>query len=95
MDDLNQLFGRLAAGVRGRGAWVYHVFADVVFDDLSNKAFERPAARRGLLQHTRAFAVLFDSALDGLNLPLQALEPVEQFLLFLLYMPHRGLNSFP
>lgn len=78
MDDVDEFFGglgsRVVAGKRG----IDEMFPNMILDHFRNEAVEGSAARRRLLQDTRAFLLFLDRALDGLDLAPDPLQPIEE-----------------
>src|SRR5580698_4162739 len=78
MDNLNELFSgqnprRIASGLR-----VDHVLANVILDDLGDKAVQSAATRGRLLQHHRTFIVCINRALHRFYLTTHSLQAIQK-----------------
>lgn len=93
MNDGDEFFGRLDAWVVARGRRIDQMFADVILDHFGDEAIERATRSCRLLQHARAFTIGRDGAFDGIDLPANALESVEQLRFFVRDMAHKWLYS--
>ena len=79
MDDLDQLLSGLGTGIAFGQIGIDQMLADVILKNLSDESLQGSAASCGLLKDPRALLVTLDSALDRLDLPLDALEAIEKF----------------
>ncbi len=79
MDDLHQLFRSLSAGIVFRQVRIDQMLADMILKDLRDEALQGSTTRGGLLEDPRALLFAFDSTLDSLNLPFDALQAIQQF----------------
>ena len=88
MDDLDQLLGSFGTGIAFGEIGIDQVLANVILEDLGDEPLQGSAAGGGLLKNPRTLFVALDSALDCLNLPLDALQAIEQFRPVPFYMSH-------
>ncbi len=58
MNNAYEFIGGLTLWAVGRRLWVNHVFSNMVFDHLCDKAVERASASGSLLKDAGAFSVL-------------------------------------
>jgi hypothetical protein len=73
-DDLDDVFRRFVRGLRIPG----HVIADVILEKLSHQAVDRAACGGQSLENIGARGVLFQSPLNGLQLPYNFFGAVEE-----------------
>jgi hypothetical protein len=94
MHDIDKFLGR--GDLRGITslAWIDHVLADVVFNDLRDKAVQGAAARGGLLQDGGAFVVRIDGAFDGFDLTAHSFESIQKLGFFFCDVAHNSMNSY-
>src|SRR5215469_11160963 len=81
VDDLDQLIGRLSIECFRVFDRINEMSADVILDDLSQKAVDGPTAPRNELHNLRAARLTLESSFDRVNLSTDATHPVEQLLL--------------
>lgn len=79
MDYFYELLGGLCTRIGFRQVRIDQVLADVILKYLGDKPLQGSAAGRRLLKHPSALLVALNGALDRFNLPLDALQPVQQF----------------
>jgi hypothetical protein len=73
VDNLEELFAGLDIGGRARKMRLY-----MILYDLTQQAIHRSAAAGNALQYIGATDFLFERALDGLDLPSNATNPIQQ-----------------
>ena len=92
MNDLDELFGGLAAGIAGPCGRVHHMLANMAFDHFGDEAVERAAASGRLLEHRGAPGVLLERPFDRFELAADAPDTVQQLLLISKSMRHFALD---
>ena len=94
MHDIDEFLGR--GDLRGiaRLARIEHVLANVVFNDLRDKAVQGAAAGGGLLQDGGTFVIRIDGAFDRFDLTAHALETIQELGFFFCDVAHNCLDSY-
>ena len=77
MNNLDEFFGRQHLRSVATGAWIDHVFANVIFDDLRDETVQGTPAGSCLLQDGGAFVLSIDCPFHCLDLSANALETIE------------------
>jgi hypothetical protein len=90
MNDFDELLGRKCLRRFSPGAWVNHVFPDMVLDHLRDEAVQGTAARSRLLKHIRALIIRLHGAFDGFDLTAQSLDAIQQLRLLFGYVTHEN-----
>ncbi len=94
MHDIDEFLGR--GDLRGiaRLTWVDHVLANVIFDDLRDKAVQGAAAGGSLLQHGGTFVIGIDGTLDCFDLTAHAFETIQELGFFFGDVAHNYSDSY-
>src|ERR1700747_3746769 len=64
------------------GAWINHMFANMVFDYLGDESVQGAAAGRCLLKDIGALVIRLDGSFDRLDLTAQPSDAIQQFGFF-------------
>jgi len=88
MNDFDEFFGGQHLRSVTAGAWIHHMFANMVFDDLCDEAVHRAPAGSGLLQHRGTLAVRVHRAFHRFNLAANSFETIEQLGFFFRDVAH-------
>jgi len=94
MHDVDELLGGGDLRRIARLAWIDHVLANVVFNDLRDKAVQGAATGGGLLQYGGAFVIRIDGAFDRFDLTTHALETIQELGFFFCDVAHNCLDSY-
>ena len=88
MDDIDEFLRGDGPRIVAGKVRLDQMLTDMVFDDFADKTVKSSSARGRLLENSRALVVALDGALDCRDLPLDALETIEELRLLPLDMSH-------
>jgi hypothetical protein len=95
MNDLDEFFGRKHLRSLAPGAWIDHVFANMVFDQLGDESVQGAAAGSCLLEDISALIIRVEGSFDRLELTAQAFDAIQQLGFFLCYVTHASKLLLP